>query len=33
LFVAHLPFWPMLLIAFFRCHKIHKTWLAWAKDK
>ena len=33
LFVAHLPFWPMLLIAFFRCHKIHKTWLAWAKEQ
>jgi hypothetical protein len=33
LFVAHLIFWPMLLIAFFRCHKIHKIWLTWAKDK
>jgi hypothetical protein len=33
LFVAHLIFWPMLLIAFFRCHKIHKAWLAWAKGK
>jgi hypothetical protein len=33
LFVAHLIFWPMLLIAFFRCHKIHKTWLAWANEQ
>ena len=33
LFVAHLPFWPMLLIAFLRYHKIHKTWLTWAKEQ
>ena len=33
LFVAHLIFWPPLVIASFRCHKIHKTWLAWAKEQ
>ena len=33
LFVAHLLFWPPLVIASFRCHKIHKTWLAWAKEQ
>ena len=33
LFVAHLIFWPPLVIASFRCHKIHKTWLAWTKEQ